>query len=66
MKSQTADPHAPGFRYARWPVAFGFARHTALHTFDRHGWPEWGSPTPSYGQTLHIGPFKVYLGRRRP
>jgi hypothetical protein len=59
--SQTHDPNAPHFRYARWPIRFGFARHTALRTFDRHGW--W-TPT-GYGQTLHIGPFKVYLGRRR-
>jgi hypothetical protein len=76
VTASSTKPHAPGFRYARWPVAFGFARHTALHTFDRHGWPEWGSERLStvktrlllsnYGQTLHIGPLKVYLGRRRP
>lgn len=48
-------------RYARWPIAFGFARHTATNTFDRHGW--WTKA--GYGQTLHFGPFKVYLGHRR-
>jgi len=58
--AQTTDPHAPGFRYARWPIGVGFARNTALHTFDRHGW--W-TPT-GYGQTIHLGPVKVRLGDR--
>lgn len=63
MSPNLRDPHAPGFRYARWPVGIAFARHTALHALDRHGWP---GRDGNYGQTIHIGPLKVLLGRRLP
>lgn len=48
-----------GHRYRLWPIALGFARRTSPRTFDRHGWQ---LSDGTFGQTLHFGPLKVYLG----
>lgn len=52
-------------RYQWWPIRLGWRRKSATRFFTWHGWQTgWdGIEQRVYGQTLHIGAFKIHLGR---
>jgi hypothetical protein len=63
-------------RFCLWPIRFSWKRKSAGKFFDRHGWQVGSEPValadtswgcmPGYrdvfGQTFHIGAFKIMCG----